>query len=828
MLCTVTAEPLPLGDGPFLDLTFARCAPKMWEGDRICCVGQILPATQVRSLGETKRKNVFSTSPREIETVAQKPIKTRRTGVCTCSLPETPVPGVFLNAKERRFSSIANALRAAAEGDTILLSSGVHICIEPLVMDKRNVTITHSDDAETACPSSSHPVRDCNPSHSVAIITASSSCAVHLKASGCVLRGVAVKLDGHGGQQNECQHAPAARSPSHMCIAVDGDDSLIEHCNVEGGHGAGIVIRGHRSAIRSCTIHGCSQTAVSCFSESSPEIAASSFMLNLGRGIALHDGCGGTIRDNFIFQSGGSGIECLDRSRPTIRDNHILDGLATGVWLRGSSTPTVVGNRLLRNALAGVRVSDESDPRVEANRVCDGRQSGVVIEGRARGSFVRNSMYGQRQCGVRVGGASQPFLIGNSLTGNEAGGALLEQSCHAVWVQNQVQRNQVVGVGVRGAATLSLTRDVVEGNGGSGLCLRGAAALSAELCVVRDNVGAGVRCWDESVANLARCRVDGAGGRARQSIGLFCGARSRVDARRCAFSGHSRANVAANQAPGGGGALSGCRILGAAGEGVLLCGEGAWRLRQNRLQDNATAGVRCSGRASLRSDGDVVERTAGAGLQADGRSSVVVRNMRVVGNREDGVVLLGGASVSAEQSLVQGNGGVGVRAHGDGGSALALHSTCVVANAKGALSAGKAPALRVHSNIFSGPERGSCAAATAPVVLEGWLGPHQAFEHNVADGFTYLSASGGGWKSAAPGAHGSNVVQGAAHVRRQAARCVEEGLVCRCWAEGAATVQMPDGCMFLATKAEAEAEGWAPMLSVGAKCGGGGGGYAKE
>lgn len=82
MLCTVTAEPLPLGDGPFLDLTFARCAPKMWEGDRICCVGQILPATQVRSLGETKRKNVFSTSPREIETVAQKPIKTRRTGTC--------------------------------------------------------------------------------------------------------------------------------------------------------------------------------------------------------------------------------------------------------------------------------------------------------------------------------------------------------------------------------------------------------------------------------------------------------------------------------------------------------------------------------------------------------------------------------------------------------------------------------------------------------------------------------------------------------------------------------------------------------------------------
>ena len=316
------------------------------------------------------------------------------------------------------YETVAEAIAAAADGDTILVRPGTYA--EALIVDKdvvlrgdgpiEEIVIAAAPDGPTYETGFSW-----NRQEEYALVLVESGAEV----SGLTFSGENARLFVHGG-------APTLRS-----LAFDDVGRPYE-----GGPSVqAIVIRGGSTAhvLDSSFVDG---GGINIFEESSPLIEGNE--LDSGPGIYGDYGDGTIIVGNHIFGPGLQGIDMGSAAAATIRDNTVTDK-ADGMWISGSAL--VEGNIVRNSGSSGIAVpstvSELGAPTIRANELSDNRTGirwengegvveGNVIVGGTHGILLSlgspqirdNTVEGAEDRGIYIGPLSSAVLSGNVSCGN--------------------------------------------------------------------------------------------------------------------------------------------------------------------------------------------------------------------------------------------------------------------------------------------------------------------------------------------------------------------------------------------------------------------------
>lgn len=225
--------------------------------------------------------------------------------------------------------TIAEALKLANDGDTILLSPGMYR--ERVILNKA-VTLTTVSAAFSPSPSSPG-------SEGVEIIWETDQ--PYESTLVCTVDGAAVKgpiLIKHNSYSIANNYA--------VQLINCGSSTIIDGCFISSETGSGIGIEGGEPQIRNCTLKNCARSGVMVFSDldgtpGAPKIQGCSIESNKQHGVLVRDGAEPVVVGNKIQGNGGYGLalqgcageytqnKIKENSKGQVAIHLLLDGLAS-------------------------------------------------------------------------------------------------------------------------------------------------------------------------------------------------------------------------------------------------------------------------------------------------------------------------------------------------------------------------------------------------------------------------------------------------------------------------------------------------------------------
>jgi parallel beta-helix repeat protein len=310
------------------------------------------------------------------------------------------------------FRIIAEAVAAAADGDTILVRPGTYI--EAIVVDK-DITLTGDG-----------PVADI-------VITAPDDgpTAVLSPSWGSEADSFAVQLLDTGAELSKLTF----RGQGSTVIATGGAPT-ISGLVLEG---VGWPYEGQNSA--------------------------------RGNGIAVNGGSMATLKDNVL--EGGGPIGIFDLSEPLIEGNTLVNG--PHIWGGFGDGTVIRGNTITGPFVRGIGLFDSTSPLVEGNTISGAGQTGVEI-GAGGPRVSGNAIIGSGVFAINVtrayGLAAVPAISGNTLTGNASG---IAWSTGGGTIEGNTIREGTAGIVISGGAPL-VSDNTVEGLERRGLVIGSGAS----------------------------------------------------------------------------------------------------------------------------------------------------------------------------------------------------------------------------------------------------------------------------------------------------------------------------------------------------------------
>jgi parallel beta-helix repeat protein len=222
------------------------------------------------------------------------------------------------------YTTLTDALKAAAPGDRILIRRGLYK--EGVVIDKPVEIIGDGEPGEV-------------------VIEANGKNAILFQANMARVSNLTLRQTGSGNWY--CVDVAQGRldlegcditSQSYICVGIHGGaDPRLRHNRIHDGKHGGVCVDAN--------------------------------------GL-------GTLEDNDIFANAFSGVEIREGGNPTLRRNRIRDGKSADVHVHENGQGTLEDNDIFANALAGVEIKEGGNPMLRRNRVTKNGYAAIwVYEG---------------------------------------------------------------------------------------------------------------------------------------------------------------------------------------------------------------------------------------------------------------------------------------------------------------------------------------------------------------------------------------------------------------------------------------------------------------
>jgi parallel beta-helix repeat protein len=225
------------------------------------------------------------------------------------------------------FKTIAEALKAAKDGDTIFINPGVYR--ERVVLDKAvtltAVTTTSSTSANQESSGGVEIIWETDQPYESTIV-----CTV----DGAKLKGpIKIKHNSYSIANNYA-----------VQFVQCGSNTVLDGCKISSETGSGIGIEGGNPQITNCAIKGCAHSGIMIFSDlegeaGTPTISNCSMESNKQHGVLVRDGAAPAVIGNRIRGNGGYGLalqgcggeysenEIKENKKGQVAVHLLLDGL---------------------------------------------------------------------------------------------------------------------------------------------------------------------------------------------------------------------------------------------------------------------------------------------------------------------------------------------------------------------------------------------------------------------------------------------------------------------------------------------------------------------
>ncbi|MGW2050897.1 right-handed parallel beta-helix repeat-containing protein [Streptomyces sp. NPDC001858] len=429
------------------------------------------------------------------------------------------------------FHRIADAVRAAAPGDLVVIAPGTWT--EAVVLDRPVVLAAEhgSGGVVLAAPSGDRP----------ALTVDGPDCAVH----GVTLRGAD---DG----------APVvALSP--------GAGLMMEDCTVEGGR---IQARGpedEESGTTALLLRRC--------------------RMERARLAGLH--LAGAVRarldDTSVQGVDGTGIVLSGTARlDAVRLR--LDGTTgSGLRLRGSARLRLTESILTGTGRAGLLLEDSAEATAAESTIRSSGAAGVHLTGTAQAEFSDCRIRAAAASGLVVQDDAVLTADGCAVTASGANGLLVTGAGQATLADCRIDRSGFSAVHLSGTATARLTDCLVRDGAEHGVHAVDRARLELTDCGVRNAAMTGIAVLEQAAATVTGCRIDGV----TTGIGVGSGTGSRIE--------HTivtaTKEIGIQVATGGTAVLADVRISKAGAAGVVVDQGADATVEGGSVEDCAGSGV---------------------------------------------------------------------------------------------------------------------------------------------------------------------------------------------------------------------------------------------
>ncbi len=266
----------------------------------------------------------------------------------------TPQTTDLIVSPNGKYPTINSALKAAKEGDKILVKTGLYK--ESIVLDKTVELIA-----------------DGSP-----IIESIDTCIL-MQADYAVVKGFTIQCRARKEDQKAGVYIPQGKlvlehcditCSSSTCIEIryNNSQAIIRHCKIHDGNHNGIFISDQATAqIEDCEIFGNGLSGIEIGEKGNPIIRRCKIYNGKEDGILVWKNGMGQIEDCEIFGNGLSGIEIKTGGNPTIRRCKITNN-SRAIWIRESSKTTVEDCDLRGNKKGAWRIDEPSQVQKRNNQ----------------------------------------------------------------------------------------------------------------------------------------------------------------------------------------------------------------------------------------------------------------------------------------------------------------------------------------------------------------------------------------------------------------------------------------------------------------------------
>jgi len=209
---------------------------------------------------------------------------------------------IYLPSARRSFTTIAESLLNASDGDEIELVPGVYIEHGTLEVKANNVVLRAALDG----------TQPQNGTVEIQLRGLLSSMVCRGKG----FKATDLKFVHLAAVRTESAHAPVlpvANKAEYIpsCVNVVSGDACFERCRITSSLAHGICVWGDSTpSFKLCCIDKCMEVAVVCRGRSNPIFLSNYFRKNMCFGIAVMDACSGTFAGNFIVETVNCAVIC--------------------------------------------------------------------------------------------------------------------------------------------------------------------------------------------------------------------------------------------------------------------------------------------------------------------------------------------------------------------------------------------------------------------------------------------------------------------------------------------------------------------------------------
>lgn len=292
-------------------------------------------------------------------------------------------------------------------------------------------------------------------------------------------------------------------------IAVNGSATLILP-----GQGSAVTITSPQVTVQNFSAQGCGDMA----RDAAIKVLSSQFLIQGCQiqgnyvGIYVMGGADGTIQENQVLESGGSGIVLEEASMVRVIRNTIMGCGAAGIELEAATSCAVEANNLSENLRAGVMLHESAESALINNSVDGSRiglglvggtnnlaggnqvaecELGISLENETAGNLEGNRLY-DNEYGINLDRCDNGTASGNYMDRSEEYGIYLND-CHQIAVEgNMVNRSGDDGIGLLNSTDCTLTSNDIVWSRYDGIRFYNAPHHIVRNNVLRGNGGYGI------------------------------------------------------------------------------------------------------------------------------------------------------------------------------------------------------------------------------------------------------------------------------------------------------------------------------------------------
>ncbi|MBY8882308.1 right-handed parallel beta-helix repeat-containing protein [Actinacidiphila acidipaludis] len=506
-------------------------------------------------------------------------------------------PGVRKGA----FHTIADALRAAANGDEIRITAGDYQ--ERLLVD-RQVTLTAEDGPGT--------VRITPPAPGLPALEVAAS---------AVLRGLAV----------------LGADRQRPVVLVTGGAVELQDCHVAGGRleilrSASLTLTGgvvrdaalagvHADTSGTLTVHDTvieeiDGTGVVVAGTATAQLTSTTFRSVRGSAIRARGESRAVVRGCEILAPGRNGLLVEERAAVVMEDCRLRDTAAEAVRVLGSAVRDgeqdteagvrITGGEASGAGAAGVLATGTSDVRLAEFRISDCAAAGVAVDSGARVEVADCQIVAPRASGVVARGSAAVVVSGTTVRGAAGNGILVVDRARARVTGSLVRGSAFSAVHVAGDAVVELTAVRVEDTPEHGIGVSERGRITLEDCWTADCAMSGLHLDGYAAAAAEGLTVR------RGRNGVTVESRGEVLLRDARVFAVERAGLTCGE--GTAPQVSDCRVAGSGTAGVVVAEKATPRLRDCAVTATEGSGIVVARDADPEVTGTTVRGTGKNGL----------------------------------------------------------------------------------------------------------------------------------------------------------------------------------------------------------------------